>query len=457
MRSSIAVVVVFLLLRASSVEADPPPPDPNLAGLIEEAHAANPELAAAEHMARAALARPGQVSSGPGPTAGLFYQNDGVSPSLGREPMTMLGLMAGQVIAYPGKAGARRQVAESEGAAASAEVDRARLGVVGSVKRAYYGLLLARGLAELSQQHRDLWREIQEAARVRYAAAAGPQMELIRAQVEGTRLHAVHAQHHAEARARLAELNLLRGQPPSTPLETEARLGPPEAPRPADEWIDWFRAHSPELRAAVLSVERDERAVGLARLDFKPDFAVQGGIMYRGSLPPMWQASGTVMLASRGRARGALAEAESRLAADRSRLQAVQARIAAVVEQRLALLEAAEAIETTYREALLPQGQVAVDSAMARYTAGQGSQVGVLDAVAAILEDRIDHLRLLATHAIERSRLEEASLDPPIGIDTLLSHGRGGMPGNAMSGAMRRSPAAVGTTPDPAANPMSMR
>jgi outer membrane protein, heavy metal efflux system len=441
MRLPSTCLLVFLVVRSSPLSAASAPEDPVLQALIEEALIANPELAAARHAVFAAKARPDQAGSRPGPKAGVFYQNDGWSPSLGREPMTLLGVMGEQELPYPGKLDLRRSMAESDAAASSAELERSRLGLIGSVRRAYYGLLLARDLAELAQEHREIWREIQETARARYASAVGSQQELLRAQVEATRLNAIHIQHHAEARARLAELNALRGRPADTPVETAARLSLSREPRSSAEWVQWFEARSPELLAAMAAVERDERGLSLAHLESKPDFSVQGGVMYRGSLPPMWQASGTVMLQSRSRARAAQSEAEARLAGSRARVQAVQLRIRAVVEQRLALIQAAEEIETTYREGLLPQGQVAVDSAAARYAAGQGPQAGVLDAMSGILEDRIDYLRLLATHEVERSRLDEASLETPTGIDTLLSHGRSGMPREAMP-----SPAAGGAT-----------
>jgi outer membrane protein TolC len=454
------LVVVAFLLRAVRPLAAEPPEDPLLARLVEEALARNPELAAVEHAVSAARERPGQTGSRPGPTIGLFYQNDGVAPSLGEEPMTMLGLVVGQEVPYPGKLGARRRIAESEAASASLERDRTRLGLVGAVTRAYYGLLLARGLGDLSQQHREVWRELQETARVRYAAAVGSQQELLRAQVEATRLSAVHAQHHAEARARLAELNALRAQPSDTPLETGAALRLAPEPREAAAWVQWFGERSPELKSAALAVERAEQTVELARLEGKPDFSLQGGVVNRGGLPPMWQASGTVLLSSRGRARSAVAEAQARLAAERARRDAVEARIRMVVDQRLALLRAAEEIEKTYREGLLPQGEVAVESAVARYAAGEGTQAGVLDAVAAILEDRTDHLRLLVTHASERSRLEEASLEPPTGIDSLLPHGRSGMAGAASMPSRALPPSAAGSPTQAQAgarSPMSMR
>ena len=199
--------------------------------------------------------------------------------------------------------------------------------------------------------------------------------------------------------------------------------------RSARDWLAWSEAHSPELRAAALAVERDERAVSLARLESKPDFNVQAGVMYRGSLPPMWQVGGSVMLPSRARAKSALAEAEARLAASRARLEDMRVQLASVVEQRLALLAGIEQIEATYRDGLLPQGQLAVESAVARYAAGQGPQVGALEAVAASLDDRTDYLRLLATHATEHARLEEASLEAPMGLESLLMQGQSGMTG----------------------------
>src|SRR5438552_5426933 len=419
-----AVGAAVLAASASTHARVPAPPDTVLQGLIDAALARNPQLVAAQQLEQAAAARPLQAGTRPGPTVGVFYQNDGVAPSLGREPMTMLGVSAGQEIPYPGKLGLRRQVAQAEAELAAFDVQRVRLSLVASVKRAYYGLVLARGLAALALEHRKVWDEVRETARVRYASAVGSQQEMLRAQVEGTRLNAVHVQHHAEARARLAEINALLGRPPETPIETPAVLAVAADPRSPEEIVASAEAASPELKAAEQAIERDQRALDLARLEFKPDFNIEGAAINRGGLPPMWQVGAKVMLPSRARARGAVAEAQARLAASQARVEDVRLRLRSAVEQRLALLDAAAAIEATYREGLLPQGEVAVQSATATYAAGQGSQIAVLEAAAAVLEDRTDYLRILAAHATEMARLEEASLEPPMAIDSLLMHGR---------------------------------
>src|SRR4029077_765795 len=124
-------------------------------------------------------------------------------------------------------------------------------------------------------------------------------------QLEATRLNAIHAQHHAEARARLAELNALLGRPSDTPFEPPAGLPISPDPRTPEEIVAAAEAASPELKAAEHAIARDQRALDLARLEFKPDFNVQGAAIDRGGLPPMWQVSASVMLPSRARARGA--------------------------------------------------------------------------------------------------------------------------------------------------------
>ena len=425
-----AVVLLALALWPRPAKAQTT--DPVLASLIEDALARNPTLTAARHALAAAAARPAQAGSGKGPALNVVYQNDGISPSLGSRDMTMLALGASQELASPGKRGLRRKVAEAETGLATLDLERARLSLVADVKRAYYGLALARALAALAEEQHGVWEEVKETARVRYASAVGQQQDLLRAQVEGTRVQALHAQHHAEARARLIELNRLAGRPAGTPVDSATLPALTPEPRSLDALLAWSEATSPELKAAETLVQRDELAVALARQERRPDLAVQGAYVNRGGLDPMWQAGVSVLLPSQARVRAAVSEAEARLLASRARLDELHLRLRSAVEQRLTILAAAEEIEKTYREGLIPQGQGAIESMLARLQAGQGPQVAVLESVLTLLEDRGDYQRLLAAHATERARLEEVSLDTGAGLESLLTHGRASFSGGAM-------------------------
>lgn len=417
-------LAVSLLARTGAPETD----SAQVQALVEEALGRNPALVVARQSLAAAEARPAQAGALPAPTLSVDYQNDGVALSLGSREMTMLAFGATQEIPYPGKRGLRRQVAQADAGLAAIDLERMRLGLVASVKQAYYGLRLARGLAALAEDQGNVWREIQETARVRYASAVGPQQALLRAQIESTRARALHAQHHAEARVRLTELNRLLGRPADTPLEVPPLTTLEPETRSPSELVAWAESTSPELKAALAAVRREELALDLAGKEFKPDLEVQGAYVNRGGLDPMWQAGVSITLPSRGRARAAVSEATARLAASKARAEDIRLRLDGVVNQRLALMEATEQLEVTYREGLLPQDQIAFESALAGYRIGQGEQGSVFEPMVALLEDRIDHLRLLASYAAERIRLEEVSLEPPA-FEGALMHGRSGSSG----------------------------
>src|SRR5262249_2503669 len=146
-RCSMSLPGLIFVLAAAQPPAVSPSPVPAAAevddvlrGLVAEALVHNPELIATRALEEAARARPAQAGARPGPTVGVFYQNDGWAPTLGSQAMTMLGLSAGQEIPYPGKLGLRRQVAEADADLAALDAQRVRLSVLSSVQRAYVGL-----------------------------------------------------------------------------------------------------------------------------------------------------------------------------------------------------------------------------------------------------------------------------------------------------------------------------
>ena len=56
------------------------------------------------------------------------------------------------------------------------------------MKRAYYGLLLSRELLALIREQEEIWRQIEGVARARYAVGQGAQQDVLRVQVEVTRV-----------------------------------------------------------------------------------------------------------------------------------------------------------------------------------------------------------------------------------------------------------------------------
>ena len=73
-------------------------------------------------------------------------------------------------------------------------------------------------------EQRALWSEIEVVARARYAVGQGAQQDVLRVQVEVTRIEQRAIEQAAEAELRVAELNRLLARPIDTPVATSARL-----------------------------------------------------------------------------------------------------------------------------------------------------------------------------------------------------------------------------------------
>lgn len=431
-------LTVQLALGSAVAHAQPPWPlpveDAALEALIEEALSKNPDITAARQAAAAANQRPAQARSLPNPMFSVGYTNDGWSPSLGSMPMTTLAFMASQELPYAGKRGLRGDIASREAGQVQQQAERIGRGITAAVKRAYYGLLLSRNLLDLIRDQEENWKQIEGVARARYAVGQGAQQDVLRVQVEVTRIQQFQAEQEAEADLRLAEINRLLARAPNAPLETSARLTLRPVQSDLDRLFDWATGVSPEIKATGLSAERASLAISLAKREFKPDFSVQTAYMNRGGLPPMWQAGvGISVPLYRERLRAGVAEAEAQLRSTQSVVESIRLQLRFRTQERLIQLKTTERVATLYGDGIVPQDRMSVEAALANYQTGKVPFIAVLEALTTLYNDRTTHLRLLANHEQTLASLEEASLDTTSGM--VSGGGGGASQGMAGSGA----------------------
>ena len=432
--AGIAVQLVLASAPARAQVAWPVPvEDPLLASLIDEALSKNPDVAAARQAAVAAAQRRAQARSLPNPMLSVGYTNDGWSPSLGAQEMTTLAFMASQELPYPGKRGLRGDIASREAGQVEQQAERVGRGITAAVKRAYYGLLLSRNLLDLTREQEENWTLIEGVARARYVVGEGAQQDVLRVQVEVTRIQQLQAEQEGEADIGVAEVNRLLARAPNAPLETSARLTLRPVQGTLDELLEGATGLSPEIKATGLGAERAALAVALAKKEYKPDFSVQSAYMNRGGLAPMWQAGvGVSVPFYRKRLSAGVAEAEAQLRSAQSVIESVRLQLRFRTQERLTQLKTTERVATLYGAGIVPQDRMAVEAGLASYQTGKVPFIAVLESVTTLYTDRTTHLRLLANHEQTLASLEEASLDPTSGTVA----GGGGMAGSGSSPSM---------------------
>lgn len=419
----------------------PGPTDPLLESCVRDALERRPELAQGSAQVNADRERISQLSALPDPVLTLGIQNDGFTRySIGKMETSWYTVMASQAFPWPGKLALRADVARLQPGVADAALRRSRLTVEADVRRAYVELVLVRDQLRLLGRLGALWEQSKKLAMARYTVGEAPQSDLLRAQLEITRLRLQRLALEAREQVVVQTLNRARVHPLTESIaatSTLEQLRCPEAGSAAQASAD-AEARSPELLQARLERQQTERRFELARAEQKPDFSVAAGVMPRGALEPMWQLLVGVTLPVYAHSKQDRAVAEASLRRDASN-QAEQATLQLLqlrTVQRLAVLEALGQVNRLYRDALLVQSEATATSTLAQYGVGRVPFSSALEALGGYLSDQGAYLESMAEALRVSIAQFEVSLEEP-------ANGGAGGRGPSMSGGGARGTSAT--------------
>jgi outer membrane protein TolC len=420
MRTPSRLVPALVLLAPGLAQApptEPSSPDPVLADLLREALAGHPDLQRADAAIRMDQERIPQAGVLPDPTLSLGLQNDGFKGiQVGKMPTSFYSVAFTQPLPWPGKRGLRKDVAALNVDLSAATRSRLQLGLEADVRRGYANLLLVRAQQRLLDQQAVFLEQAERLARTRYEVGQGSQGDLLRAQLERTRLQQAAWSLEAEERTTLAALNRLRQHDPADAVPTTATLS--DLPEPATLSLEQVEARSPELAGALASVRQTEKLLDLARLDRRPDFSVTVGLMPRGGLDPMWQVGVGISLPIYGRSKQqrAVAEHEHHRQGQGAEVESVRTLLRQRLAERAIQIQTLRRTRDLYRQGLLVQSEASFKAALAQYEGGRGSFLGALEALNGWVGDQGSYLQILAQLQAQHIALREAALGPTVPI-----------------------------------------
>ena len=452
MLPSLLSVVLLQLAGASPGDDAVPsllrsdPEDPVRSALVSEALDRSPDQARARAEVSAERERVPQAGALPDPTLVLGIQNDGFkSIQIGVEPTSFWQVLMNVPLSWPGKRDFREEAAAARVTVAEAALQRVRLGLMGDVERAYLDLRLLRGQLALQARLESLWQQAEEIARARYQVGEVPQSDLLRAQLERTRLRLQRLALESAERSSLHALNRLRVHPLDEAVETPVPLTDVTlAPLPAPEvLVADAEARSPDLALATRNVTVADARVKSAYRERWPDLSVTAAIMPRGQLEPMWAASVGLSLPIYWWDKGsrAVGEAEQVRTAEQQGVASVrQLLVLRTRERHTALAAILEALEV-YRHGLLVQSDATVRSTLTQYRVGKVPFASVLEVMRGLVTDEGGYLATLADAQRLLIGLREVSLQPLAAAGS-ASSGGGTVPGSAPSRPSSAGPGA---------------
>lgn len=253
-------------------------PSSSLAALIDEAEKNNPQILAAKHAWRAATYVPSQVSTLPDPQFTVQQFTVGSPrPFAGftNSEFAYIGFGVSQDIPYPGKLRLRGEAAKSEADTDAYRVESVRRAVIEQVKAAYFQL--AYELEELGLLDRDgkLLDQMAEIAEANYRVGKGNEQDVLKAQLEKTKLLATVEMHHQEHFSLQVKLKQLLNRLPRAADIIPDHLTETPIHTSVDDLLAEIRSQNPDIRGQQQMIQNKSVELEIAHKDFYPDFTVQ--------------------------------------------------------------------------------------------------------------------------------------------------------------------------------------
>lgn len=403
----------ILILVVSCLSAQEPV---SLEQLARIALRENPRILAAQKNYEAAAQRPRTEEALPDPMVGVGYNSVGYplpGAGLGTEPMANIGVMFSQEIPYPGKRGLRAQVASKQAQAAWESYRQAQLEVISNLSQAFYRLQHSQQMLEVVRRNREILDQMRLVAENRYSVGQGIQQDVIRSQVQLSILEAQRVQIQTMRQTAEAELNAVLNRPVGAPVgdTPEPRI---MHPLPAfSEILDAALEGSPMVTREQRMIESSEASLTLARKEWYPDFAVNGGYYSMGAMGNLYMVRADIRLPLWGKKqRAGITEQANLLAGSRKTYEATQQALAARLQEEYLLAESARRLMDLYSTTVIPQANLALESSLASYRTGQADFMTALQNFMTAVEYEINYHEQMLTYHLALSRLEEMSAMP---------------------------------------------
>lgn len=408
---------ILWLAFAAAEAAQPAQPPAGLATplsiLTQEAERNNPTILAARSAWQAAKLKPSQASTLPDPEFTVQQFSVG-SPrpfaGYSNSDFAYIGFGVSQDLPYPGKLRLRGKIAAQGASVTEDEYEQVRRAVIEQLKAVYFKLSDAQQDLVILRRDQNLLGGIEKTAEARYRNGQGSQPDVLKAQLQETKLLRDLALINEQRETLEARLKQLLNRPSDSPDLIAEKLTETRFADSFDQLRSLAAAHNPSLRARQDTATQDGMQIDLAKKDFYPDFNVQY----------MWQHTAEqfrdyymlslgvqVPIHWRRKQRPALEQAVEKFHSSQQSYQAEARQTDFDLRDQYLAAETSARVLTIYRQGLIPQAEATLNAGLAAYQTGRENFQTLLDSFLDVLDLDREYWRTLSDHEIALARLEQ--------------------------------------------------
>ena len=402
------VPVLLVALGLPTARAQEPGAPLRLEELTAAVKQRNPSAAAAARRVEAARIAIARARALPDPFAQVMVEDVPLRITGG---MPMLRVQASQMFPWFGKRDRMAAVAAPESEASAARADAVVLDLVSESRRLYQQLVLNRAARQLNREQRAIVDTVVQVAMVRLRTGTGSHHDVLKMQTEASMLDDGLIMLETDRREMAAMVNALLDRDAAQPVGEPEETWTPAFAIDRKRLTDLALGRRPELRE-MRSMEAAERAMAaVARREYYPDLML--GALYdvrrdqEDAIGAMIGISVPLWIGSRQRLDARAAE--TRAAAVALERAAMAAMVRSEIERHATRVEAAARRLALLDSQFLPRAQQTFDSAMAAFPTGTVDALELLDALRALVDQRLNRVAVRVQRELAFVDLERAA------------------------------------------------
>lgn len=400
-------MILFLLAAVFQSWAQPPSSGAmTLADVVAVAKERNPDILAARKSWEAARALILPAKTWPDPEVGVEYWGFPKSGlNVGRAPEKWYDVS--QTIPFPGKLSLRGKAASHKARREEELYRSTERDVLAKVKETYFDLLYAGRAIQIFKENVEVMRRFARIAESKYSVGKASQSDVLRAQVELSKMLNMLVTLDQERETLQARFNALLDRHPEEPVVPTQE--PPIEPFEYT-FADLERMaldNRPEIHAASHHVDHMKAELAASRADYLPDTMIQYSrrtmegrrpdavAMFKLNVPLwFWRQSSLVKSVKSEKDH---ADAMLRSARAMTRYETKEFLVHVQTSRRLIDL---------YKTTVLPQAEQSLRVAEAAYQSEKIGFLELLDSERALIEFRLEYEKYLAQHGTNLAHLE---------------------------------------------------
>jgi len=386
--------------------------------LIQEALQNNPYIQVALNEWKAAEYKIRSVKGLPDPMVKYGHFGESVETRVGPQE-NVFG--ASQKIPFPGKLGLKGKSQGKHAEMLKEKYEAAKREVIKNVKFVYYDIFWVDKAIQTTEGEKAILESLEKVAQRRYESNVTPQQDVIKAQVELSRLIDKLLLLRQNRKSLVAKLNSILNRAQDSELRSITDADPSGFKYEISQLHEIAKGSRQELIAANLDIERTEYEKSLARMDYLPDFTFGVDYIQVGSgettMPNDGQDAwmGTVAVNIPiwfDKLNAQTKEKKAQLEAARKNYENVGNNVSYEVEDLYFKILTYKDIISLYKTALIPQSEQAFDAAKTGYETGKVDFLNWLDAERILLQTRLAYYKAIADYQKSIAYLERV-----VGVD----------------------------------------